>query len=49
MLFKAPLPAPLRREGLFVPEAPPQRPNPWIILAMTVGMFGVCGLLALLA
>jgi hypothetical protein len=48
MLFKPPLPVSLRREGLFVPNARPWRPNPWIILAMTVGMFGVFGLLALL-
>lgn len=47
MLFRQPLPAPPQREGLFVPAAPPQRPSPWAILAMTV--VGLCGMVLLMS
>lgn len=45
MLFKAPLPTSLRREGLFVPDSSPRRPDPWVILAMTVSLLLGFGLL----
>jgi hypothetical protein len=47
MLFKAPLATAPQQEGLFVPQARPQRPSPAAILAVTIGMFG--GIWALLA
>ncbi|HYF64882.1 MAG TPA: hypothetical protein VD886_18805 [Herpetosiphonaceae bacterium] len=48
MFFKDPLAAAPQREGLFVPEAPPQRPSPWAILLMTIGFLAACTLLNLL-
>ena len=47
MLFRPTIPPAAQQEGLFVPEARPQRPRPAAIVALTIGMFGA--LWALLA
>jgi hypothetical protein len=47
MLFRPIVPPAPQQEGLFVPQARPQRPSPAAILAVTIGMLG--GIWALLA
>jgi hypothetical protein len=48
MMFRPTIPPVPQQEGLFVPQAPPQRPSPAAIVAVTIGLLGaVWALMAL--